>query len=58
MKELKPCPFCGGKAAKGIPWVATADRTFWIECSECGAETAAHDNEKSAAEAWDKRVVK
>ena len=36
--ELKPCPFCGGKAVVK----ATTKRngfTIWCECSKCYAKT-------------------
>jgi len=39
MKEIKPCPFCGGKgilqdAETGV-W-----GTVWVSCEQCGAEGA------------------
>lgn len=40
--ELKPCPFCGGEASM----VETEDNDHqvtmaWVECLNCGVETAA-----------------
>ena len=40
MSELKPCPFCGGKA-----WYWTRGTRYghiaWIECETCGCKTKA-----------------
>lgn len=56
--ELKPCPFCGGKAVLRMAseilyngevggWKAT--------CQKCGIETAI-ENRKTAAEKWNRRA--
>jgi len=41
-KELKACPFCGGKpveeATAALEYHGSAHQTCWIECSECGIE--------------------
>ena len=34
--ELKPCPFCGGKAE----WRSGGPGCSWITCTSCPAETA------------------
>ena len=58
MSELKPCPFCGGKAKLHseidiVPVIDTngayvdADINVypsWVECTECGATGEAFDN--------------
>lgn len=41
MSELKPCPFCGGKAdlaGYGLTGVMKV-----VQCSDCGARTRAFD---------------
>ena len=57
--ELKPCPFCGGKAHldhEGIPL-----RSF-VSCIECHASTARiasaayHCSDDLVIEAWNKRA--
>lgn len=53
-EELKPCPFCGGKAniegGKSPYWV------YWIKCYECRVETEAYDFEEDAIAVWNRRV--
>jgi len=58
MKEIKSCPFCGGKGEfrdEG-DW-----GSMWIECQACGAEGAwvdRHDGDKEddAIDKWNQRV--
>ena len=52
-KELKSCPFCGGKAyiVKGKGYYA-----YWIKCYDCRVETEAYEFEDEAIEVWNKRV--
>lgn len=59
MIELKPCPFCGGKA-----FLAEYDYkfdtgyvpTYGVECTGCNAAIYDCDTEEEAAEAWNRRV--
>lgn len=48
-KELKPCPFCGGKAIRGM---------FNIWCERCGAETRqdVDASEKKIIKVWNRRA--
>lgn len=50
MDELKPCPFCGGKAhvVDGID--------YWILCEDCHCRTGFFDRAEDAAEAWNRRA--
>ena len=58
MTELKPCPFCGGKAELLIQ--SETDGTWCVECSECGASgpggpTAGAWSEQEAIDDWNER---
>jgi Lar family restriction alleviation protein len=48
--ELKPCPFCGGKA------IVTNWGMWRGWCTECKATASDHLTEKEAIEAWNKRT--
>lgn len=49
--ELKPCPFCGGKAKlmdMGFP--------HWVYCENCGAKVHGRTfYEEDSVEAWNRR---
>lgn len=53
MTNLKPCPFCGGKAYScgrfqfGNQW--------WVGCHRCGARTALYDKHETAEHKWNVR---
>ena len=51
MDELKPCPFCGGKANAFI-----CGRIFVVECESCGTSSDGFDSKKEAVEAWNRRA--
>ena len=52
-EELKPCPFCGGKAALRMSWMADGHRYRSVECVECGATTPGNYSEVGDQSAWD-----
>lgn len=66
MKDLLPCPFCGGKPdVKYIGDASTPERFIEIQCSECGAKRTdgAHHFgldwlENTAAQGWNRRFNK
>ena len=58
MDELKPCPFCGGKAK----W-RYSKPCGWIQCKKCGATSVPvadsyeeADGKEVAIAAWNRRV--
>ena len=52
MNELKPCPFCGGKAQ-----IMDTGYPHWIYCEKCGAQVHGGTNyEKYSIKAWDRRA--
>mgnify|MGYP003292029536 CR=1 FL=1 len=53
--ELKPCPFCGGKAVfREMSWGMS---TFYIKCTKCGMQTASnHEPKAKQAKDWNRRV--
>lgn len=66
--EIKPCPFCGGKAEYHEEYGAIRGSVdFFIECSECGARPfltsdASGENYidliESVFQTWNRRPVK
>lgn len=67
MTELKPCPFCGGKANIGIARVDGSEKTYSIVCKRCNVgifsprfaenEWNAYGNVKDAIKAWNRRAA-
>lgn len=49
--ELKPCPFCGGKA--GL--YHTYDGRSCVQCDECGISTLRKMDARLAIQMWNKR---
>jgi Lar family restriction alleviation protein len=55
-EQLKPCPFCGGKARLKT-WVIDLETYYIVCCRKCEVMpcTASHTNIKYAVKAWNKR---
>ena len=52
--ELKPCPFCGGKAEM----LGEDDGMYQVVCPNCAANIDNYDDEKEvAAKKWNKRKI-
>lgn len=57
--NLKPCPFCGGKAEFEI---VAPMKSIYVHCSECSASTADYNADVNycakgkAADAWNRRI--
>lgn len=47
---IRPCPCCGGKAMMNIA------SELWIECRECGLQTASCDDAEECLDDWNRRV--
>lgn len=50
--ELKPCPFCGGKA--GIYSLAKYEKEVY--CENCGTVSEIYETSQKAIEAWNRRA--
>lgn len=56
-KELKKCPFCGGDAILEVYHGFNKEVIFaYVYCRECGVLTRNYALEKTAQEAWNRRV--
>ena len=54
MNELKPCPFCGGKAE--IVSMGVDRQVSVVLCEECGGGTMLKETEAEAIDAWNRRA--
>jgi Lar family restriction alleviation protein len=58
MKELKPCPFCGGVAVfVWISYIGAPKPTGYAKCSRCKAETQHASPESAARLLWNTRIA-
>ena len=59
MLELKPCPFCGGRA-EVFTAPASGRVTVWCANDRCGVKpfTMYTTSVKEAVEAWNRRIEK
>lgn len=51
-EELKPCPFCGGKAIL----LDTVDGEYYVKCKKCGISTPAWVRAETSMNRWNRRV--
>lgn len=57
MEELKPCPFCGGKAAIGTLFHSRDNIVkYTMKCSGCGVLTPLYKTKQEARKAWNRRT--
>ena len=59
MTELKPCPFCGAPAAKGIRYEEhpSAPCTFYyVACTNCYAVITTNTSMEDVIGQWNRRV--
>jgi len=60
MEELKPCPFCGGKAKMMYAYRGYDEMMYayqcWARCKKCGAEMAGAMLKSNAIKRWNRRV--
>lgn len=61
--DLKPCPFCGGKAAfhncaelENETLKAVLNSKIGVHCKHCKVATQPFENEQIAREAWNRRA--
>jgi len=59
MKELKPCPFCGGNGLLRERYIhSIANRkNYWIVCGKCQTRIQDRRSIKRAIEGWNNRVL-
>lgn len=54
--ELKPCPFCGGKAEKRTFIKNGGFYIYRVYCTQCQIGAAGHTSMKRACETWNRRA--
>lgn len=57
MTELKPCPFCGGKAKlHNEVFAEFCVKVFYVQCTNCGVRTMKDGFTEYAVKDWNRRV--
>lgn len=55
--QLKPCPFCGGKAEVLINEYSDSNKEYLVACAECdGMVERWRKTEEEAVAQWNRRV--
>ncbi|WP_366518404.1 Lar family restriction alleviation protein [uncultured Fretibacterium sp.] len=52
MTDLKPCPFCGGKAKERYEYL----NGVFVQCNECWISTHVFSSQGAATRFWNRRV--
>jgi Lar family restriction alleviation protein len=53
-EELKPCPFCGGRA-EFYKTLVEGSTAGWVQCTNCGVNFLTKERDEAIA-AWNRRV--
>lgn len=54
--ELKPCPFCGGKAILTSETTNYFSERYFVLCNDCHNRTKGCQFRRTAIEAWNRRA--
>lgn len=54
--QLKPCPFCGGKAHVYIDPAIWMDTSYSVGCKSCTARQQGFSSKEGAVVAWNRRA--
>ncbi len=54
-RQLKPCPFCGGKATLCKNMQNKRRDSYYVQCDKCLTSMAVSYYEKTVIKAWNKR---
>ena len=55
-EQLKPCPFCGGKAKTHHYSTTVISYGIYVMCKDCMTSSKYYDTKRQAIEAWNKRA--
>ncbi len=53
-KELKPCPFCGGRDLTIIDYIGIGG-AIYVLCHSCGSSSGTYNTRNEAITAWNRR---
>lgn len=56
MDELRPCPFCGGKADIHYAYTWGLQNQYEVRCDLCPCAMGVHGSEQEAIEEWNRRA--